>query len=233
MKKTPSGSQESRKLRKEKSQGAFRSLPIRTVADVQEETAMKQMIYETRLSVPFRLAAASVVLSIVIMGLILARRPPAEGEEERPPATWEKLAPHFRPPPDLAGDLGEFRSLLSFDDGRKVESAADWKARRQEILRYWRSVIGEWPPLLEKPALEVLEEKPREDFAQTLVSGGAEDRPERWKALNHVVAVNRLLGFENRVAMTSRSGHSPTEESNEVLFLFFEHALTRGRRPSN
>jgi pimeloyl-ACP methyl ester carboxylesterase len=58
-----------------------------------------------------------------------------------------------------------------------------------------------------------------------LVSGGAEDRPGRWKALNHAVAVNRLLGFENRVAMTNRQGHSPTEQSNEQLYLFFEHFL--------
>jgi dienelactone hydrolase len=58
-----------------------------------------------------------------------------------------------------------------------------------------------------------------------LVSGGAEDRPSRWKALNHTVAVNRLLGSENRVAMTNREGHSPTEESNEQLYSFFEYFL--------
>ncbi|NLF72743.1 MAG: alpha/beta hydrolase [Candidatus Anammoximicrobium sp.] len=58
-----------------------------------------------------------------------------------------------------------------------------------------------------------------------LVSGGAEDRPERWKALNHALAVNRLLGCENRVAMTNRPAHSPTEESNEQIYVFFEHFL--------
>jgi pimeloyl-ACP methyl ester carboxylesterase len=58
-----------------------------------------------------------------------------------------------------------------------------------------------------------------------LVSGGAEDRPDRWKALNHTIAVNRLLGVENRVAMTNREGHSPTEESNDQLCLFFEYFL--------
>lgn len=47
------------------------------------------------------------------------------------------------------------------------------------------------------------------------VSGGAEDQPERWKALNHAVAVNKLLGAENRVAMTNRKAHSPDAESNE------------------
>jgi hypothetical protein len=59
------------------------------------------------------------------------------------------------------------------------------------------------------------------------VSGGSEDPPERWKALNHTVAVNKLLGYENRVGMTNRKGHSPTEESNAVLYAFFEHFLKR------
>jgi hypothetical protein len=58
-----------------------------------------------------------------------------------------------------------------------------------------------------------------------LVSGGSEDGPERWKALNHARAVNRLLGYENRVAMTNRPAHSPTPESNEQVYAFFEHFL--------
>ena len=64
-----------------------------------------------------------------------------------------------------------------------------------------------------------------------LVSGGSEDPPERWKALNHSIAVNRLLGRENRVAMTNRPAHSPTEESNEQIYLFFEHFLKPADRP--
>ena len=53
----------------------------------------------------------------------------------------------------------------------------------------------------------------------------SEDRPERWKALNHAIAVNKLLGYANRVAMTNREGHSPTLESNEQIYLFFETFL--------
>jgi hypothetical protein len=64
-----------------------------------------------------------------------------------------------------------------------------------------------------------------------LVSGGSEDRPERWKALNHAVAVNRLLGFDDRVAMTNRKDHRPTEESNEQIYLFFEAFLKAGKGP--
>ena len=58
-----------------------------------------------------------------------------------------------------------------------------------------------------------------------LVSGGSEDFPARWVALNHAVAVNALLGQTNRVAMTNRKEHSPNPESNEVLCRFFEHFL--------
>jgi dienelactone hydrolase len=57
------------------------------------------------------------------------------------------------------------------------------------------------------------------------VSGGAEDQTARWVALNHAVAVNRMLGFTNRVAMTNRKEHSPDEESNARLYAFFEHFL--------
>lgn len=60
-----------------------------------------------------------------------------------------------------------------------------------------------------------------------LVSGGAEDKPERWKALNHTIAVNKLLGHTDRVGMTNRDGHSPTEESNEQLYSFFEKWLNK------
>ena len=58
-----------------------------------------------------------------------------------------------------------------------------------------------------------------------LVSGGSEDPPERWRALNHSVAVNKLLGLTNRVAMTNRPKHDPTEESNDQIYAFFEHFL--------
>lgn len=58
-----------------------------------------------------------------------------------------------------------------------------------------------------------------------LVSGGSEDPPRRWRALNHAVAVNRLLGYEDRVAMHNRPGHAPNPASNEVIHAFFEHWL--------
>ncbi len=58
-----------------------------------------------------------------------------------------------------------------------------------------------------------------------LASGGAEDPVERWQALNHSVAVNKLLGFDDRVALTTRPKHDPSEESNAALYTFFEWSL--------
>lgn len=58
-----------------------------------------------------------------------------------------------------------------------------------------------------------------------LVSGGSEDFPARWKALNHALAVNKLLGKEYRVAMTNRPTHTATEESNQQMYTFLEWAL--------
>lgn len=62
-----------------------------------------------------------------------------------------------------------------------------------------------------------------------LVSGGAEDRPKRWEALNHTIEVNRILGHEQRVAMTNRADHSPNDDSNAVIYAFFEHFLKPSR----
>jgi murein DD-endopeptidase MepM/ murein hydrolase activator NlpD len=58
-----------------------------------------------------------------------------------------------------------------------------------------------------------------------LVSGGSEDPPARWEALNHSRDVNRLLGYTDRVAMTNRPEHSPNGQSNEQIYTFFQHFL--------
>lgn len=65
-----------------------------------------------------------------------------------------------------------------------------------------------------------------------LVSGGSEDKLVRWKVLNDVIAVNRLLGYSNRVAMTNREGHRPTPEAVEQINAFFVHFLKPGKSAS-
>ncbi len=58
-----------------------------------------------------------------------------------------------------------------------------------------------------------------------LVSGGAEDPVTQWRALNHSVAVNALLGKKERVAMTNRPKHALNEEACERIYDFFEYFL--------
>lgn len=60
-----------------------------------------------------------------------------------------------------------------------------------------------------------------------LVSGGSEDRSERWQPLNRVREVYDLIGAPNRVGLTTRPNHDPTEESNAQIYQFFECALKR------
>ena len=364
----------------------------------------------------FQRSAVVVLVAFSLAGVAKAVEPDE--------ATWSQIASAFQPPADLAGDLGSYRSPLLFDDGRPVETQADWEERRQEILRFWEDALGAWPPLIEQPSVEIVETTRRDELTQKkvrvevasdlmldgyllvpdgadpkpavlvvfydpetgaglsdrplrdfgyqlarrgfvalsigwprhytqaespqrqplsslayvaancynalaalpevdparvgvvghsfggkwalfasclydkfacavwsdpgivfderrpnvnywepwylgwqpgenrspgipretnprtgpykqlieagrdlhelhalmaprpfLVSGGAEDPPERWQALQHTMAVNTLLGFRDRVAMTNRPGHGPTEESNEQIYLFFEHFL--------
>jgi dienelactone hydrolase len=106
---------------------------------------------------------------------------------------------------------------LGFDPALKEQRKPGIPSEKNPRTGPYKKMMADGRDLTELHALLA----PRPFF----VSGGAEDQPERWKALNHLVAVNKLLGVENRVAMTNRKGHSPTAESNELLYLFFESVL--------
>jgi hypothetical protein len=58
-----------------------------------------------------------------------------------------------------------------------------------------------------------------------LVSGGVQDPPKNWQALNHLVAVNSLLGYKNRAFLTARKTHVPTAEALELELAFLEYFL--------
>ena len=75
----------------------------------------------------------------------------------------------FTPPRDFAGQFGKYNSLLTFRDGSKVRTPADWQKRRAEILTEWEREIGTWPPLLEKPAVESRGWTNRDGFTQHTV----------------------------------------------------------------
>ena len=79
------------------------------------------------------------------------------------------LTPFFTPPPEFRGKLGDYRSVLKFDDGRPVKTTADWSARRQEILKYWHEMMAPWPDLLANPAIQFLSKEHVENFTRCKV----------------------------------------------------------------
>ena len=113
------------------------------------------------------------VTLLMVTALIPAAGPVARAEGQGSPADAhglpEPFASAFRPPPEFAGDLGAYKSPLVFDDGRPVRDAADWRERRREILTTWHGIMGAWPPLIERPKVEVLGTERREGFEQRRV----------------------------------------------------------------
>jgi hypothetical protein len=112
--------------------------------------------------------------TLALVLLVVALHGAATAEEElsvakgRGPAEelWVKIAPFFAPPGGFAGDLGGYRPVLQFYDGRWVKTPADWQKHREEILALWHKTLGPWPPLLERPALTYLEKEHVENFTR-------------------------------------------------------------------
>lgn len=84
----------------------------------------------------------------------------ASPPDDAPP---ESMRSWFTPPADLGGGADAYRSPLVFANGRRVASAADWPARRAEILRQWHGEMGPWPELLERPRTVLGERRNRGD----------------------------------------------------------------------
>src|SRR5437899_1882352 len=85
-----------------------------------------------------------------------------EGLRQPPP----ELAESFIPPEKYRSDLGEFRSPLLFADGPHVQNRAEWERRRKEILSTWHKLMGPWPPLVDKPRVELVNVTRRENIGQ-------------------------------------------------------------------
>ncbi|MBC8348745.1 MAG: hypothetical protein H8E24_09020, partial [Verrucomicrobia bacterium] len=83
---------------------------------------------------------------------------------------WENIAPFFEPPEEWRGQYGDYRSPLVFKDGSKVETAADWARRRQEIRADWMRLMGPWPKLITNPVVRTIEETRRETFLQIKIN---------------------------------------------------------------
>ena len=101
---------------------------------------------------------------------LLSLAPAARGDAPPGPSpAWDQLAPSFSPPREYVEQFGPYRSPLLFDDGSPVKSAADWPRRREQILAHWHGVMGQWPPVIDKPKVEVLEVKQGEGLTRRKV----------------------------------------------------------------
>ncbi|MBI2947985.1 MAG: dienelactone hydrolase family protein [Verrucomicrobia bacterium] len=87
----------------------------------------------------------------------------AQLQNRQPPT---ELAEFFAPPEQYRSDFGNFRSPLIFANGTRVQTAADWPRRRAEILSTWQKMMGPWPPLIEKPRVEIVNTRQRETITQ-------------------------------------------------------------------
>ena len=85
------------------------------------------------------------------------------------PEPPDEIAQFFEPPQKYRSDLGSFRSPLLFADGTPVRTPADWQRRRAEILATWHSAMGPWPPLIERPRVEVVNTTRRDNITQQQV----------------------------------------------------------------
>lgn len=84
-------------------------------------------------------------------------------------SAWSKLSGLFAAPEQYKGDMGSFKSYLQFSDGRPVTTRADWQKRRAEIRREWMDMLGQWPPLISKPAIKYLGDEHVENFTRRKV----------------------------------------------------------------
>jgi len=102
----------------------------------------------------------------LLVGLAASQNLPAAENESDKKKLLQELEPYFEPPAEFAGKFGDYHSPLVFESGMRVMSAADWPARRQEILETWQRRLGAWPALVEKPKVTRLETTEREGITQ-------------------------------------------------------------------
>ncbi|WP_198675433.1 GDSL-type esterase/lipase family protein [Pleomorphovibrio marinus] len=79
---------------------------------------------------------------------------------------WDYLVPYFSTPFDYEMIMGDYKSPLLFEDGEVASTVEMWEKRREEILKEWHDLMGEWPELITDPEMEVLEETNMDGYVQ-------------------------------------------------------------------
>jgi hypothetical protein len=141
-------------------------------------------------------------------------------------ALWDKFAAVATSDPGIVFD--EARPNVNYWEPWYLGYAPGTEFRARGVLTEKSGRVGPYKTMMEK-GIDLHELHalvcPRPFF----VAGGSEDPPLRWKALNHSVAVNRLLGAENRVGMANRPAHKITPEAADQTASFFEYFLKEKR----
>ncbi|MEW4488889.1 sialidase [Thalassoglobus sp. JC818] len=106
------------------------------------------------------------ILSVVTLMLVLAVCDSAEPKRDTLPKI---LAESSTPPPELKNDFGEYHSLLLDRNGDELSSLEKWQVRHSELRNEWTELLGAWPPLIERPQVEVLDATDRDEFNELKV----------------------------------------------------------------
>ncbi|WP_231740740.1 S9 family peptidase [Thalassoglobus neptunius] len=107
-----------------------------------------------------------ITLSAVMAIVVSAAGDSAEPKKDALPRI---LAENSTPPSELQNDFGKYRSPLRDRNGKEITSLEDWQERRGELLNEWTELLGEWPPLIEHPQVEVLDSITRDGFKELKV----------------------------------------------------------------
>jgi dienelactone hydrolase len=128
---------------------------------------------------------ATQLIQAAILGFWLIGQTGMDIPEVKGAETRIELEKFFVPPQDYRDRLGDYRSLMRFEDGTLVKTRQDWSQRRKEILDYWHDVMGPWPPLLGKPRIKYLEKERIENFTRHKVQ--VEFAPDRFASTQYLL----------------------------------------------
>jgi len=95
---------------------------------------------------------------------------------------WKIISPYFDPPDEYKNDMGSHKPVLKFYDGTPVRTKADWEKRRKEILKKWHEMMGQWPPLIEKPKIEYIEKEKKDSYTQHAIKLEVAPGWDPWKS---------------------------------------------------
>jgi hypothetical protein len=112
---------------------------------------------------------APVIITMIFIFACFSSNAMAQAIEVKDVESWnlrEGIAPYFSPPDEYKNQYGDYRSPLKFYDGRDVKTPGDWKKRRNEILDRWHGMMGQWPPLIKRQKMEILESSIKDGYTQ-------------------------------------------------------------------